>query len=166
MLSEGDLTRGVPQTGAQQGRGAGEEEREHHTDHEQGFCTCLFDEVHEAGPEAPGLVAVALQGADGELGGPLGGHGHHVHGVVHQRCVRLRKHRAGLGPAGLLLLPAPSLRCSRGTRTPGLAGEPRGGAKATSHINFRVFSALAGTLHRVATGRGRSGGPRQAGEGF
>lgn len=31
-------------------------------------------------------MSVALEGADGQLGSPAGGDGHHVHGVVHQSC--------------------------------------------------------------------------------
>lgn len=53
--------------------------------------TDLFEEVHEARAEAPGLVAVTLQGADGHLSGPLGRDGHHEHRVVHQGRVRLRR---------------------------------------------------------------------------
>lgn len=51
--------------------------------------TDLFEEVHEARAEAPGFVAVTLQGADGHLSGPLGRDGHHEHRVVHQGHVCL-----------------------------------------------------------------------------
>lgn len=53
--------------------------------------TDLSEEVHEARPEAPGFVAVTLQGADGHLSGPLGRDGDHEHCVVHQGCVRLQR---------------------------------------------------------------------------
>ena len=49
----------------------------------------LLDEADEAPPEAPGFVAVALQRAHSDLLRLLHCHGNHVHGVVHQRCVRL-----------------------------------------------------------------------------
>lgn len=77
--------------GAQQGAGQGGAGQPGPQGAGAGFCTCLFDEVHEPGPEAPGLVAVALQGADGHLGGALRRHGHHVHGVVHQSRFCLRR---------------------------------------------------------------------------
>lgn len=49
----------------------------------------LFEEVHEAWSEAPGFVAVTLQGADGHLSGPLGRDSHHEDGIIHQGSVRL-----------------------------------------------------------------------------
>lgn len=52
--------------------------------------TYLFDEADESPSEAPRLVTVALQGADGDLLRLLHRHRHHVHGVVHQRCVSLQ----------------------------------------------------------------------------
>lgn len=106
-----------------------------------GLCTCLFDEVHEPGPEAPGLVAVALQGADGHLGRSLGRHCHHVHGVVHQRRFRLQRHSPGLVPA-----PAPALGCSGEQQNPALHGD------------FRVLSALPGKLHHGERAQGSQAG--------
>lgn len=51
--------------------------------------TCLFNQVHKSGSQAPGLVSMALQGADSQLGGPVRGDGHHVHGIIHQGRFRL-----------------------------------------------------------------------------
>lgn len=59
--------------------------------------TYLFDEADEASPEAPGLVPVTLQGADGDLLRLLHSHGHHVHGVIHQRRIRLQRKGGELG---------------------------------------------------------------------
>lgn len=53
----------------------------------------LFDEADETAPEAPRLVAITLQRADRDLLRLLHRHRHHVHGVVHQRCIRLRTGR-------------------------------------------------------------------------
>lgn len=53
--------------------------------------TDLFEKVHEAWPEAPGFVAVALQGADGHLSGPLRRHGNHEHCIVHQGRICLQR---------------------------------------------------------------------------
>lgn len=62
--------------------------------------THLLDEGHEAVPEAPGLVAVALQRADGDLLRLLHCHGNHVHGVVHERSVRLQEEEVGVRQEG------------------------------------------------------------------
>ena len=64
----------------------------------------LFDEADETPPEAPRLVAVALQRADGDLLRLLHCHGHHVHGVVHQRRVRLQTE--GVISLGIFITPA------------------------------------------------------------
>ena len=50
----------------------------------------LFDEADETPPEAPRLVAIALQRADGDLLRLLHRHSDHMHGVVHQRRIRLQ----------------------------------------------------------------------------
>lgn len=49
----------------------------------------LFDEADETPAEAPRLVPITLQRADSDLLRLLHRHRHHVHGVVHQRRVRL-----------------------------------------------------------------------------
>lgn len=51
----------------------------------------LFDEADETATETPRLVAIALQRADGDLLRLLHRHRHHVHGIVHQRRIRLKK---------------------------------------------------------------------------
>lgn len=56
----------------------------------------LFDEADETPPEAPRLVAIALQRADGDLLRLLHRHRHHVHGVVHQRRVRLQNREGNI----------------------------------------------------------------------
>lgn len=49
----------------------------------------LFDERHEAVPEAPGFVSVTLERADCDLRRLLHRYGHHVHCIVHQCCIGL-----------------------------------------------------------------------------
>lgn len=133
--------------------GSGEEERKGGRAARAGLCTCLLDEVHEAGPEAPGLVAVALQGADRQLRGALGRHGHHVHGVVHQRCFCLRRH------SPLSARPSPS---SGGN----LSGRDRGDWGAAKSSSSREFLSAFSTGRESTAGRGRSGGTKQAAEGL
>lgn len=53
------------------------------------MASYLFDEADETPPEAPRLVAITLQRADCDLLRLLHCHSHHVHGIVHQRCIRL-----------------------------------------------------------------------------
>lgn len=110
-----------------------------------GLCTCLFDEVHEPGPEAPGLVAVALQGADGQLGRSLGRHGHHVHGIVHQRCFCLHRH-------------SPVNACKQPL--------PRAALSSSKPSSTQEFQSVFSTGRETAPRRQSSGGLRQAGEGF
>lgn len=52
----------------------------------------LFDERHEAVSEAPGLVAVTLERADGDLRRLLDGHSHHMYRVIHQGSICLETH--------------------------------------------------------------------------
>lgn len=59
--------------------------------------THLFNQAHEAGPEAPGLVAIALQGADGHLGKLLDAHRHDVHSVIHEGSVSLKTEKRKSG---------------------------------------------------------------------
>lgn len=57
--------------------------------------TYLFNEAHEAGPEAPGFVSITLQGADCHLGKLLDAHRHHVHRVIHQSSIGLKAKKKG-----------------------------------------------------------------------
>lgn len=49
----------------------------------------LFDETHEAAPESPRLVAVALQRVHRHLRGVLVRHGHNVDRIIGQSCICL-----------------------------------------------------------------------------
>lgn len=69
----------------------GKEKRKDYDDHKQMVYTCLFYQIHESGSKTPRLVSVALQGADSQLGGTLGGHCYHVNSIIHQSCFSLHK---------------------------------------------------------------------------
>lgn len=56
--------------------------------------THVFEQVHEAGSEAPRFVSVALKGADGDLGGALWGCSHHVNSIIHQSWFSLKEKRS------------------------------------------------------------------------